>query len=200
MMSRCTTQLVVIAFVALFAAGCSQETSTPLAQPISAQVAPNEFDGDPKVPGTTEPRPVAKVDNNLASQKEALPEKKEPIEAAFEPPYPHRANPFQQPNVEQIARSGLLESTGGVIQLKGFTNNGQSRVLLAMDDHLAPLAEGDEWFGVKIIEISPPRVILQRGRIRWTESLFERRYGATDAMPTHTQSISREGSDANVDS
>ncbi len=180
MLFRCTTRLVVIAFTALFAAGCSQETPTPLAQPISAEVAPKNFDDDEEDPRTTEPQSVASVDNNLASRKEALPGNEQPIEAAFEPPYPHRTNPFQQPNVEQIARSGLLESTGGVIQLKGFSNNGQSRVLLAMDDRLAPLAEGDEWFGVKIIEINPPRVILQRGRIRWTESIFKRSYGDAD--------------------
>ncbi len=139
---------------------------------------------------------LAVVDEESSLKEVALREEEQQSEPAYESPYPHRANPFQQPNVEQIARSGLLESTGGVLKLKGFTNNGQARVLLAMDDRLAPLAEGEEWNGVKIIEISPPRVILQRGRIRWTESLFERRYGAADIVPKNTNSAPREATDA----
>lgn len=136
---------------------------------------------------------VASVDPTTLTGERALPQAVQvPTAPEFQPPYPHRTNPFQQPNVEQVARSGMLESSGGLIELKGFIDVGKPRVLLAMDDRLEPLAEGDEWHGVKVIKINHHQVILQRGRIRWTESLFDRHLDSSESEPTTTDSSSSE--------
>jgi len=186
---------------AIVAGGCSQKSEAPPSPTIPVETARINSEDKSETPLPTNELALATTEESPSPQEEALHEAEQQAEPAFQPPYPHRTNPFQQPNVEQLVRSGLRESTGGVLQLKGFSNNnGQPRVLLAMDEQLAPLAEGEEWFGVRIIEIAPPQVILQRGRIRWTESLFERRYETTDAVPTNTKADSPKDLDTKANS
>jgi hypothetical protein len=43
--------------------------------------------------------------------------------------------------------------------------------VLAIDGVISPIPEGGEKFGVQVISINPPHVVLQRGRSRWTASL-----------------------------
>ena len=57
------------------------------------------------------------------------------------------------------------------VVLMGFANVDTPRVVLAIDGVVTPLANGDEAEGVRVISISPPTAVLQRGRSRWTASL-----------------------------
>lgn len=173
--------------------GCSQE---PASAPTSAaSVQTSTYISEE--PGTSDMLAVANIDTSSPAETATPAEVQRAAPPEFTPPYPHRNNPFQQPNVEQVARSGMMESNGGFIELKGFIDVGKPRVLLAMDDRLQPLYEGDEWHGVKVIQIDEPQVILQRGRIRWTESLFDRfdeevSIEASDSAPSSSDASDSE--------
>jgi len=60
---------------------------------------------------------------------------------------------------------------GETVELKGFINVDQPRVILSIDGVVSPVAEGGEKYGVQVISIQPPSVVLQRGRNRWTATL-----------------------------
>lgn len=91
-------------------------------------------------------------------------------QASYRPPFPKRAELFFPPKRSQGGRSSAGNSTDSV-QLKGFVNAGSPFVVLAIDGVELPLAAGAEKYGVQVISISPPEVVLQRGRSRWTASL-----------------------------
>jgi hypothetical protein len=61
------------------------------------------------------------------------------------------------------------------VALKGFIETDKLRALLAVSGELRMLATGEQLAGVHVVQISPPTVTLQRGRIRWNESLFPQR-------------------------
>jgi hypothetical protein len=63
------------------------------------------------------------------------------------------------------------EEHGTEVELKGFINVDRPRVVLSIDGVISPIAEGDEKYGVEVISIQPPSVVLQRGRSRWTATL-----------------------------
>jgi hypothetical protein len=63
------------------------------------------------------------------------------------------------------------EEHGTAVELKGFINVDRPRVVLSIDGVISPAAEGDEKYGVEVISIQPPSVVLQRGRSRWTATL-----------------------------
>lgn len=63
------------------------------------------------------------------------------------------------------------DNTEELVELKGFVNVDGPRVVLSIDGVVAPLAEGGEKYGVQVISIHPPSVVLQRGRSRWTATL-----------------------------
>ena len=44
-------------------------------------------------------------------------------------------------------------------------------MILSIDGNLSPVPEGGETYGVQVISIQPPKVVLQRGRSRWTATL-----------------------------
>jgi hypothetical protein len=43
--------------------------------------------------------------------------------------------------------------------------------VLSIDGVISPVGEGGEKYGVQVISIQPPSVVLQRGRSRWTATL-----------------------------
>lgn len=91
----------------------------------------------------------------------------------FQTPFPLREDPFRQPRIEQ-SRAGSTDSrdkTASPVALRGFVNVDGQRALLEIDDSLFAVSEGEEKEGVTVLEIAPPRVTLQRGRVRWQESL-----------------------------
>ena len=90
--------------------------------------------------------------------------------ASFDPPFPHRTELFAPPRGGQsmVRRD---EEHGETVELKGFVNVNGPQVVLAIDGVLSPIPEGGEKYGVQVISIHPPSVVLQRGRSRWTASL-----------------------------
>jgi hypothetical protein len=93
-----------------------------------------------------------------------------PAVHAFTPPFPNRVDLFQPPKrAEGTQHRG--ETNEGLVELKGFVNVDGPRVVLSIDGAIAPLPEGGEKYGVQVISINPPSVVLQRGRSRWTASL-----------------------------
>ncbi|MCA9238539.1 MAG: hypothetical protein KDA44_23870 [Planctomycetales bacterium] len=70
-------------------------------------------------------------------------------------------------------RSGPVHGSdrGESVELMGFVNVDRPRAVLTIDGQVAPVAEGDVKFGVEVISIKPPVVVLQRGRERWQASL-----------------------------
>ena len=63
------------------------------------------------------------------------------------------------------------DQSGETVELKGFVNVDEPRVVLSIDGVIAPIPEGGEKYGVQVISIQPPSVVLQRGRSRWTATL-----------------------------
>jgi len=88
----------------------------------------------------------------------------------FTPPFPDRLDLFEPPKRAQgtVRRD---EEHGETVELKGFVNVDQPRVVLSIDGVISPVAEGGEKYGVQVISIQPPSVVLQRGRNRWTATL-----------------------------
>ena len=58
--------------------------------------------------------------------------------------------------------------------LKGFVNVAAVRALLAVDGIVVPLQAGQSRGALQVLSVDPPRVTLQRGDRRWTETLFDR--------------------------
>jgi len=95
----------------------------------------------------------------------------ESLELVFEPPFPDRVNLFQAPRRRRTNSSELAGQTESAVELLGFVNVEGQRVVLSIDGLISPLAEGSEQFGIEVISIKPPTVVLQRGRQRWQASL-----------------------------
>jgi hypothetical protein len=63
------------------------------------------------------------------------------------------------------------EEHGATVELKGFINVDGERVVLLIDGVIASIPAGGEKYGVQVISIHPPSVVLQRGRDRWPATL-----------------------------
>jgi hypothetical protein len=90
--------------------------------------------------------------------------------AEFKPPFPERNDLFDAPKRAQstVRRD---DEQGQSVELKGFINVDQPRVILSIDGVISPIAEGGEKYGVQVISIQPPKAVLQRGRSRWIATL-----------------------------
>jgi hypothetical protein len=90
--------------------------------------------------------------------------------ATFTPPFPDRLELFEPPKRAQntVKRD---DEHGESVELKGFITVDQPRVILSIDGVISPIPEGGEKYGVHVISIQPPTVVLQRGRNRWTATL-----------------------------
>lgn len=88
----------------------------------------------------------------------------------FKPPFPERTDLFVPPKGSQspVRRD---DEHGQTVELKGFINVDQPRVVLSIDGVIAAVPEGGEKYGVHVNSIQPPKAILQRGRNRWTATL-----------------------------
>jgi hypothetical protein len=142
--------------LAAFVAGChsdvepAAESAAVLAPPIT-------------VPAKSNASPVPAPDQ--AKLKES-----KPTVAAFTPPFPDRLELFEpQKRAQNSVRRD--DEHGETVELKGFINVDQPRVILSIDGVISPVPEGGEKYGVRVISIQPPTVVLQRGRSRWTATL-----------------------------
>lgn len=86
--------------------------------------------------------------------------------AAYQPPFPERQEMFVPP--KQSAESRHVQAEGGAVELKGFVEVDQPRVILDIDGTIAALPVGTERFGVKVVAIEGGKVTLERNRTRWT--------------------------------
>ena len=140
-----------LAAIGLLATGCQsadEPAATVAAPPVES-------------PAVTEVSAVAPAPTTAAAP---------PAAAKFDPPFPGRTALFAPPRGGQtsVRRDDDL---GETIELKGFVNVNGPQVVLAIDGVISPIPEGGEKFGVQVISINPPQVVLQRGRNRWTASL-----------------------------
>jgi hypothetical protein len=90
--------------------------------------------------------------------------------AEFKPPFPERNDMFEAPKRDKstVRRD---DEHGQSVELKGFINVDQPRVVLSIDGVITAIPEGGEKYGVQVISIQPPTVMLQRGRSRWPATL-----------------------------
>jgi hypothetical protein len=97
---------------------------------------------------------------------------KKPVTAVaeFKAPFPERNDMFDPPKRDNssIRRD---DEHGQSVELKGFINVGEPRVVLSIDGVITAIPEGGERYGVHVISIQPPNVMLQRGRNRWPATL-----------------------------
>jgi hypothetical protein len=90
--------------------------------------------------------------------------------AEFAPPFPGRDELFEPPKRAQ-SQVRHDDEHGATVELKGFINVDEPKVVLSIDGVISPVPEGGEKYGVQVIAIEPPSVVLQRGRSRWTATL-----------------------------
>jgi hypothetical protein len=88
----------------------------------------------------------------------------------FTPPFPERTELFEPPKRAQSTVRRDDES-GNTVELKGFINVAGPKAVLSIDGVITPISVGDEKYGVQVISIDGPSVVLQRGRSRWTATL-----------------------------
>ncbi len=169
MSSHLRQTLSVSLLVVACLAGCSEEVAEPTAVETETPKA--------------KPAEVSKVSRTpKREQKKAEPESKIVDKAAlaakiaaekFDPPFPNRVELFDPPGKPKPAarRAGTGDEQ---VELKGFVVvNGQQRAMFAFDGRPAVLGAGESHGDVKVVLIDGPTVTLQRGRIRWTESLAQ---------------------------
>jgi hypothetical protein len=90
--------------------------------------------------------------------------------SAYTPPFPERLELFQPPmRAQNTARRD--DEHGEAVELKGFIYVDEPRVVLSIDGVVSSVPEGGEKYGVQVISIEPPTVVLQRGRDRWPATL-----------------------------
>jgi hypothetical protein len=95
----------------------------------------------------------------------------ESLKIAFEAPFPDRVNLFQAPKRQGKGATKSSDRSETAVELLGFVDVDGQRVVLSIDGMVSPIAEGDKQYGIEVISIQPPTVVLQRGRQRWQTSL-----------------------------
>ena len=136
--------------------GCGNQTApTPSAKSVA----------QPSVPE------AEKQTNAKSGKKQAT--QRQPADAPppFSPPFPNRSDPFKRPNFNQMVKTNSASQED--IKLRGFINVNGMQALLAINGRVQLVQEGERRQGVQVIKISPPNVILQKGRVRWTQRLFD---------------------------
>lgn len=137
------------------AAEASATTETPLAKATATSAA------------KPTPNPAAKP---AASPDLANPKVTTAQTPTFNPPFPDRLDLFApSKRAENSVRRD--DEHGESVELKGFINVDQPQVVLSIDGVVSPVPEGGEKYGVQVISIQPPSVVLQRGRNRWKATL-----------------------------
>jgi hypothetical protein len=141
--------------------GCQSEKSTAPA-PAAASEATAPTPTAIATPAKANSTPARTPD--LANPKVASAQVVE-----FKPPFPER-DLFEAPKRTQSSVRREDEH-GQSVELKGFVNVDEPRVILLIDGVMSPIPEGGEKYGVQVISIQPPNAVLQRGRNRWTATL-----------------------------
>jgi hypothetical protein len=155
---------ILAVFGALCFAGCQSAEEAAVEEPAAtpAPTAATAPEVAPAAPAAGEPTPAAAADAAAAVAKAEEP--------PFTPPFPNRIELFSAPK-RAVGTIRKDEEVGATVELKGFINVDGPRVVLLIDGVIAPIPEGGEKYGVQVITIDPPSVVLQRGRSRWTAKL-----------------------------
>jgi len=139
--------------------GCSEaEQATIEATPVANVPAASQPASEAQLAKQGEPTPDATAAENVSAQS-----------VQFTPPFPQRVQLFEPPQRQNMARRD--DEHGETVELKGFIDVGEQRVVLSIDGVIASVPEGGEKYGVQVISIEPPTVVLQRGRNRWPATL-----------------------------
>ena len=155
MVNRITT----ISLLCLAIAGCSR-ADEPSVEPAAVATP-----AAPEAGAAAQPAVESPHTPDLAE-----PAAESPLVAEFSPPFPDRLELFEPPKRAQ-GTVRIDDEGGETVELKGFVNVDQPRVVLSIDGVISPIPEGGEKYGVQVIAIQPPSVVLQRGRNRWTATL-----------------------------
>jgi hypothetical protein len=142
----------------LLASGCGS-AEIPLADP--APVA------DANAPLATAPPPAPASEPRTPELADSTPPAAEVTQ--FTPPFPERHDMFAVKQAQGNVRRD--DEKGESVELKGFINVDEPRVILSIDGVISPVPEGGEKYGVQVLSITPPSVVLKRGRDRWTAKL-----------------------------
>jgi hypothetical protein len=145
--------------------GCGQTQSTETSFEPGGVVASTDAVAKEVVDETLAPEELAETMPVAIDQE---PVEKE-ITTDYEPPYPDRVDLFLAPK-----REGRKSTDGGqedVVELLGFVNVDSQQAVLMINGMVYSVSEGDTQFGVEVISIQPPAIVLQRGRQRWQASL-----------------------------
>lgn len=135
-------------------AGCSStQQLPPTAGPIAATPVPAAASAAKGTAGTPHAPDLANPKVTTAQTTE------------FRPPNPERTELFTTKGAQNTVRRA--DEHGQVVELKGFINVDQPRVVLSIDNVICAIPEGGEKYGVHVNSIQPPKAILQRGRDRW---------------------------------
>jgi hypothetical protein len=169
----------VIVLLALLTAGCAESPPAdfapatdviPTARRVAATPADHRLAVDPATDTATNSPQSSAADATTDSAADST--AGEAPADKFDLPYPDRSQLFQSPKVRRsaVAKRGTQENSQRV-RLKGFVNLDGIRAILVVNGETTSLAAGDKSQGIEVISIKPPRVTLQRGRVRWTESI-----------------------------
>ncbi len=166
--SRCVLRLAAIALACWLLPGCAEsqtEVATGAVEPAPS-ITPASMPPKP-----APPREAAAADTassavtptpDVAAVQQTV--------ADYQPPFPERIDLFVAPK-----RAGGGPATDGAqqnsVELMGFVRVDRQRAVLSIDGNVAPVAEGETQFGVEVLSIKPPMVVLQRGRQQWQATL-----------------------------
>lgn len=181
MFDRLRHLLLIVATVGTcLAVGCAEEAPEVAATAIATPaVVPPEAAKPVAAPSTIATAPIAnlalgevkKVASTAADAERTVDEPSKDADSAsgaYEPPFPDRVDLFVAPK----RQGGPAQSNGdNAVELMGFVRVDRQRAVLAINGEITPLAEGETQFGVEVISVRPPMVVLQRGRQRWQATL-----------------------------
>lgn len=174
-----------LALAAVLIAGCSEPASVEIPPPSARATTPAIGAAAAISPAADKSAPVEKSGIAAATPTRAVPQPTTPSAAAspavnaedaksplaeYTPPFPDRVDLFVPPKRQGGARIASGENEDAV-ELLGFVRVDEPKVVLSINGFITPVAEGANQFGIEVISIQPPTVVLQRGRQRWQATL-----------------------------
>jgi hypothetical protein len=144
----------------------AREAPPPVPEPPETVESPPAMPAPPVTPA-----PAAAPAHSRPVQPTPEPKRIEkPAAARYEPPFPDRVDLFVAPKREGGA-AATPGTTDTAVELLGFVRLADLKAILSINGEVAPMKVGESRHGVEIISITPPNIVLQRGRQRWQASL-----------------------------
>ncbi|QDT06079.1 hypothetical protein K227x_44860 [Rubripirellula lacrimiformis] len=93
----------------------------------------------------------------------------------FVAPYPDREDAFVYPGMESESASPDSAVTSVAdVQVLGFAETDQIRVMLRSRSTTQPIAVGGKFEGIEVVSITPPTVELKIGSLIWNATMFDK--------------------------